>query len=85
LDDRERSFLLILASENPAKSEDEAKTELLVKINKRKKIDLQRENEILKTKIREESNEERRINMLAELARNQREIAALQKKKTEIL
>jgi hypothetical protein len=83
LDSRTKAFLSILAKENPAQNEEEAKYQILTKINKFRKINLQKKNEILKTKIREESDDEKRKKMLDELTLNQREISTLQTKKME--
>ena len=83
LDGRTKAFLSILAQENPAQNEEEAKSQLLTKIDKFRKIDLRKKNDMLKTKIREESDEEKRKEMLAELTQNQKEISAPQTKKTE--
>jgi len=82
---QETAFLLTLTSEESGvQNEDEAREQVNIKLNRLRKIDLQKKNERLKDLIREESDEEKRINMLAKLAKNQKEIAALQKKKTEL-
>jgi len=81
---REKAFLLILANENPNDPEEEAKRQLIIKLNRLRKIDLQKKNENLRDRIREESDEKKRIAMLAELAENQKGINALHKKKTEL-
>jgi DNA primase len=83
LDNREKRFLTVLAQEEPAEDEANAKIQVWTKIKKFRKIDLQKKNEALKIKIREESDEKKRVNMLAELALNQKEISALQNKKME--
>ena len=81
LSEQEKNFLLILANERPNENEEEAKINAAEKIRKFRRIGLQKENEKLKEEIREEGDEEKRKEMLAKVAQNQREISALQKKK----
>ena len=83
LDNQEIAFLLTLSSEYPVQDEDEAKEQIRIKLSRLQKINLQKKNESLKNQIREESDEEKRMEMLAKVADNLKEIAALQKKKTE--
>jgi len=81
LSGQEKSFLLILANEKPSENEEEAKSSVIDKIRKIRKIDLQKENERLKEEIREEGNAENRMKMLEVIARNQREISELSRKR----
>lgn len=79
---QEKSFLLTLLEEKPSETEENAKISIEEKIKKFRKIELQRENEKLKEEIREEGSEEKRKELLERVAKNHKEISALQKKQT---
>ncbi|MDR0304788.1 MAG: DNA primase [Chitinispirillales bacterium] len=92
LSEREKAFLIILASEKLTEldkesnkqvfmSEKEAKKQIAAKINKFKIIEIQKENEFLKNKIREESNEEKKKIFIDKITENLKEITVIKNKK----
>ena len=90
LSEREKAFVMILAGEKltgndetASIGEEEARKQIAAKIDKFKIIEKQKENEVLRNKIRETGDEMKRQNLLAIVGKNQKEILVMQRKKTE--